>query len=69
MTGMRNEVVTTEMVRWFFNMLNRLSCDPEILLPRSIESISGGREVQDGGDICIHITGSLCHTAETNTTL
>ena len=31
MTGMRNEVVTTEMVRWFFNMLNRLSCDPEIL--------------------------------------
>ena len=29
----------------------------------------GGREVQNGGDICIHITDSLCSTAETNITL
>ena len=28
-----------------------------------------GREVQEGGDICIHIADSLCYTAETNTTL
>ena len=28
-----------------------------------------GREIQEGGGICIHVTGSLCHTAETNTTL
>ena len=27
---------------------------------------SGGREVQKGGDICIHIADSLCCTAETN---
>ena len=29
----------------------------------------GGREAQEGGDICIHIADSLCCTAETNTTL
>ena len=29
----------------------------------------GGREAQEGGDICIHITDSLCCAAETNTTL
>ena len=29
----------------------------------------GGREVQEGGDICIHIADSLCCTVETNTTL
>ena len=29
----------------------------------------GGTEVQEGGDICIHITDSLRCTAETNTTL
>ena len=28
-----------------------------------------GREVQEGGDICIHIADSLHCTAETNTTL
>ena len=28
-----------------------------------------GKEVQEGGDICIHIADSLCCTAETNTTL
>ena len=28
-----------------------------------------GREVQEGGDICIHIADSLHYTAETNTTL
>ena len=27
------------------------------------------REIQEGGVICIHVTGSLCHTAETNTIL
>ena len=58
-----------KMVRQFLNMLNMLSCDPEILLTRSIESISGSREVQGRGDICIHVTDSLCHTAETNKTL
>ena len=26
----------------------------------------GGREAQEGGDICIHIADSLCCTAETN---
>ena len=29
----------------------------------------GGREVQEGGDICIHIADSLHCTEETNTTL
>ena len=29
----------------------------------------GGREVQEGGDICIHIVDSLLCTAETNKTL
>ena len=29
----------------------------------------GRREVQEGGDICIHITDSLCCIAETNITL
>ena len=29
----------------------------------------GGRDVQEGGDICIHIPDSFCGTAETNTTL
>ena len=29
----------------------------------------GGREVQEGGNICIHIADSLCCTAETNTAL
>ena len=28
-----------------------------------------GREVQEEGDICIHIADSLCCTVETNTTL
>ena len=28
-----------------------------------------GREVQEGGDICMHIADSLHCTAETNTTL
>ena len=29
----------------------------------------GGREFQEGGDICIHISDSLHCTAETNSTL
>ena len=29
----------------------------------------GGREVQEGGDICIHIADSLCYKAESNTPL
>ena len=29
----------------------------------------GGREVQVGGNICMHIADSLCCTAETNTAL
>ena len=29
----------------------------------------GGREAQEGGDICIHIADSLCYTAEAKTTL
>ena len=28
-----------------------------------------GREVQEGGDVCIHIADTLCCTAETNATL
>ena len=30
---------------------------------------TGGKEVPEGGDICLHITDSLHCTAETNTTL
>ena len=29
----------------------------------------GGREVQEGGDMCIRIADSLCCAVETNTTL
>ena len=29
----------------------------------------GGREAQEGGDICIHIVDSCCCTAEINMTL
>ena len=29
----------------------------------------GGREAHEGGDICIHIAGSLCCTAENNRAL
>ena len=29
----------------------------------------GGREAQEGGDICIHIADSRCCTGEINTTL
>ena len=29
----------------------------------------GGKEGQEGGDVCIHIADSLCCTAETNKTL
>ena len=28
-----------------------------------------GKEVQEGGDICIHTADSLCCTAETHTTV
>ena len=31
--------------------------------------VRGGRETQEGGDICICIADSCCCTAETNTTL
>ena len=31
--------------------------------------VGGGREAQDGADICTHIADSLCSTAETNTIL
>ena len=31
--------------------------------------LGGGKEVQEGGDICIHRAHSHCHTAETNTAL
>ena len=36
--------------------------------PRGMDR-EGGREAQEGGDICIHIADSLCCTVETNTTL
>ena len=29
----------------------------------------GGRQAQEGEDLCIHIADSLCCMAETNTTL
>ena len=29
----------------------------------------GGREDQEGGDICMHVANSLCCTTETNTTV
>ena len=29
----------------------------------------GGKEVQEGGDVCMHMADSLCCAAETNTTL
>ena len=31
--------------------------------------MAGGREIQEGGDMCIPIVDSLCCAAETNTTL
>ena len=33
------------------------------------DGMGGGEEAQEGGDICIHMTGSQHCTAETNTTL
>ena len=33
------------------------------------DGVEGGREVQEGGDICILIADSHCCRAETNTTL
>ena len=33
------------------------------------EGVAGGREVQDGGDICIPMADSCCCMAETNTIL
>ena len=30
---------------------------------------SGGRETQEGADVCMHIADSLCSTIETNTAL
>ena len=30
---------------------------------------SGGREAQEGVDVCMHIADSLCSTIETNTAL
>ena len=35
----------------------------------SVMAWRGGREVQEGGGICVHIADSLHHRAETNTTL
>ena len=37
--------------------------------PDGWDGEGGGREVQEGGDICIHIADSLRCTAETDTTL
>ena len=34
-----------------------------------LRSDLNGKEIQKGGNICVHITDSLCRTAETNTTL
>jgi len=31
--------------------------------------VESRREVQEGGDICMHMADSRCRTAETNTTL
>ena len=31
--------------------------------------VGGGREAQEEGDTCVHMTDSLCCTAETNITL
>ena len=40
------------------------------VLCSDLDGWDGGRqEVQEGGDICIHIADSLCCTAETNMTL
>ena len=37
---------------------------------QELERWDGGqREVQDGGDICLHTADALCCTAENNTTL
>ena len=33
------------------------------------DGVGGGREVQEGGDICISMTDSCCYLAETNTIL
>ena len=36
---------------------------------RYVNSLRGGREVHEGGDVCTHIADSLHYTAETNATL
>ena len=33
------------------------------------EGVGGGREVQEGGDMCIPVANSCCSMAETNTIL
>ena len=39
------------------------------LSPRAVGWRRGGREAQQGEDICMHIADSLCCTVEMNTTL
>ena len=39
------------------------------MLCDDLDGVRGGREVQEGGDIGIHIADSLHCTAEANTTL
>ena len=33
------------------------------------EGVGGGRDVQEGGDICIPTADSCCYIAETNTSM
>ena len=37
--------------------------------PRGVGAGEGGREAQEGGDICILMADSCCYMVETNTTL
>ena len=62
--------------RFFTTSVTRCKTDSEKLLCNtgssawcSVGGMGSGRQVQEGGDICIHITDSLCCTAVTNTTL
>ena len=36
---------------------------------RYVNSLRGGREVHEGGDVCVHTADSLHYTIETNATL
>ena len=53
------------LLHWWVNSL--LLSHQETLEGK--DGVEGGREAQEGGDICIPMIDSCCFIAETNTTL